>query len=81
MRATVGGARQSIADVEGQLRQAEGRIEQAIGRGGAAGQKALDDESVLARDYLQSLGAQIAATGRQLDEFAQNDDGTKQATP
>jgi hypothetical protein len=72
-RAVLDGARQSIADVERQLAQADGRMEQAIRRGGEAGQHSIDDESANARGYLTALGEQLAAAARQLDGFSRSE--------
>lgn len=71
-RAVLDGARQSIVDVDNQLQQAGTRLEQAIRRGGDSGEKALDDESALARGYLQGLGQQLGAVAQQVDGLAQN---------
>lgn len=81
MWATLDGARQAIADTELELQQAESRIEHAIERGSAVGQKSMEDESSKARSYLQALGEQIATAARQIDEFAQNESETKHTTP
>ena len=81
MRAVLDGARQSIADVESQFAQAEGRVDQAIRRGSQAGERALEEESARARSHLQALGQQLGEVARQADERARTDDETKQATP
>ena len=80
-RAVLDGARQSIADVESQLAQAEARMEQAIRRSGEAGQHAIDDESVKARAYLQALGEQLGAAAQQLDDLSRSEDEPKQQSP
>lgn len=69
-RAVLDGARQSIVDIEKHLRQAETRIEQAIRRGGDSGEKAIDQESALAREYLQGLDEQLGTAARQIDLLA-----------
>jgi hypothetical protein len=77
-RAVLDGARQSIADVESQLAQAEARMEQAIRRGGEAGQRSIDEESAKARSYLQALAEQLGAATRQLEDLSRNEAETKQ---
>ena len=77
MRAVLDGTRQSIADVESQFAQAGGRVDQAIGRGSQAGERALEEESSRARSYLQKLGEQLGAVARQVDEHARTDDEAK----
>jgi len=75
------GARQSIADVEIQLAQAANRVEQAIRRGGQAGEQAIDEESIRARGYLQGLGDQLSTAARQLDVLATSDEEAKRQSP
>jgi hypothetical protein len=70
-RAVLEGSRQSIVDVENQLQQTETRLEEAIRRGDSA-EKAIDQESALARGYLQGLGEQLGAAARQVDVLARN---------
>jgi chromosome segregation ATPase len=77
MRAVLDGARQSIADVESQFAQAEGRVAQAIRRSTQAGEKALEEESARARSHLQALGEQLGAVARQADDRARTDDEAK----
>jgi len=79
-RAVVDGTRQSITDVESQLAQAEGRMEQAVRRGGDAGERAIEEESVKARGYLQALGEELVEATQQLDQFSRTaDESQKQA--
>jgi hypothetical protein len=80
-RAVLDGARQSIADVEGQLRQAETRAEEGIRRGGAAGEKSIEAESAQARRYLQALAQQLGAAARQVDRLAWGEGESRQQTP
>jgi hypothetical protein len=81
MRALLDSTRQSIADVEAQIRQAKGRVDQAARHGSQAARSAIDDESARARGYLQSLGEQLGATEQQLGQFAANEDEAKHASP
>lgn len=75
VHAAIDGVAQSIADVEAQARQISPRVEVAIGRGGEAGEKALDEESARMRDYLQALATDVASAGRQLDELGKDEQG------
>jgi len=79
--AVLDGARQSITDVENQLAQAEGRMQQAIHHGGEAGQRSIDEESAKARGYLQALAEQLGAAAGQLDELSQNENEAKKQSP
>jgi len=81
MHAVLDGARQSIVDVESQLSQAQTRMEQAIRRGGEAGQRAIDEESVKARGYMQALGEQLVTAAKQLDDLSKSEDKTQQPSP
>jgi len=55
--------------------------EGAVGRGGRAAEKTIDEESANARAYLQALGEQLVVVAQQLDESGRNDDGTKEQSP
>jgi hypothetical protein len=67
LRATLGGLGQSSVDVDIQIRQVEPRVESAIARGGGEGSKALDEESARINGYLQTLAADVASAGEELD--------------
>src|SRR5262249_13907977 len=76
-RAVLDGTRQSIVDVENQLAQAEGRMEQTARGGGDAAQGMSDEESVKARGYLQALNEQLVVTAQQLDQFPRTADESR----
>jgi len=69
-RAVLAGVRQSIDDVETQLAQAETRMQRAVGESGESGERAIDEESVKARSYLQALSDGIAAAAQQLEQMS-----------
>jgi len=73
----IDGARQSIVDVQRQLDQAATRMEQAARRNDRAGEQALDEESLLARQYLQSLGEQLTAAAQQFEQFSRHETESK----
>jgi hypothetical protein len=81
MQAVLDGARQSIVDVESQLSQAQTRMEQAVRHGGEAGRRAIDEESVKARGYMQALGEQLVTAAQQLDDLSKSADKTKAQSP
>jgi hypothetical protein len=80
VRAVFDGARQSIIDVQSQLDQAATRMEQAARRNDRAGAQVLDEESVRAREYLQSLREQLTAATQQLEEFSHRETEAKAAS-
>lgn len=69
MRVVVDGTRQSLVDVEMQMRQVGPRLEEEIRRGGDAAEKLLEAETGRMNDYLQGMAADIGALGRGLDDF------------
>jgi len=77
LRAMIDGARQSIVDVQRQLDQAATRMEPAARRNDRAGEQALDEESLLARQYLQSLGEQLTAAAQQFEQFSRHETESK----
>ena len=72
VRASLDGVGQSIIDVDGQMRQIRPRIEQAIGKGADAAQKALDLENVQMDEYFRAVRADLSSAGKELDSFASN---------
>ena len=80
MRAVLDGARQSLVDVQNQLDQAATRMEQAARRNDQAGAQVLEEESVRAREYLQSLREQLTAASKQFEEFSRSGTEAKEAS-
>jgi hypothetical protein len=80
LRAVLDGARQSLVDVQNQLEQAATRMEQAARRNDQAGARVLDEESVRAREYLQSLREQLTAATQQFEEFSRSETEAKEAS-
>ena len=71
MRATLDGARQSLADVDVQIGQAAPRFEQAVAHGELPDQ-VVDRECGRVDRYLQTMSEQLAEAGRRLDGFEQD---------
>jgi hypothetical protein len=65
-RATLDGARQSLADLDVQIGQVDGRFDRGVAAGERPDQVA-DREVGRVEGYLQAVSAQLVETGRQLD--------------
>jgi hypothetical protein len=79
MRVTLDGAGQSLVDVEGQVRQVGPRVEEAIGKGREAGERALASERGRLTAELQALSADLTTAGKELDEFRKQQDSKSAA--
>jgi hypothetical protein len=77
MRAILDGGRQSLVDIESQIRQVPDRLEPAMGRGPEVAEKALEQESARINDYLKSMSDQLALAGRELDGYGKSGAASK----
>jgi hypothetical protein len=70
LRATLDGFRQSMADVNGQMRQIAPRVEQALKQTPATAQTTLEKEAALMDSYLRGLAADLNSAEQQSDLLA-----------
>jgi uncharacterized protein involved in exopolysaccharide biosynthesis len=78
VRAILDGSRQSLADVDLQIRQAGSRLEPALSRGGEAADKAIADERERIAGLLRRLSEQLVTVSGELDDVGKRGE-TKRA--
>ena len=73
IRAALDGADQSVADIDRQVTEVAASVDAASVHGASAAEQALEQGSTRMNDYLSALASDVAAAGRQLDEFETNE--------
>jgi hypothetical protein len=73
IRAVLDGADQSVADIDRQATEVAASVDAASLHGASAGEQALEEGSTRMNEYLRALAADVAAAGRQVDEFDTNE--------
>jgi hypothetical protein len=77
LRATLNGFQQSVADVDGQMRQIAPRVDEVLKRRPQEARAALEKETALMDSYLRGLAADLTSARQQIDLLATNDRNDK----